>query len=66
MFCLFRNYRRGNKILLGFVAWNFALIIGTKYYYVWRNYTREKKWSVMTQEEKDIYLETTKDEGNKR
>ncbi|OBT72913.1 hypothetical protein VF21_07763 [Pseudogymnoascus sp. 05NY08] len=60
------NYRRGNKILLGFVAWNFALIIGTKYYYVWRNYTREKKWSVMTQEEKDTYLETTTDEGNKR
>ena len=38
----------------------------TKYYYVWRNHTREKKWSVMTQGEKDTYLETTTDEGNKR
>jgi hypothetical protein len=48
------------------VAWNFVLIIGTKYYYVWRNYRREKKWSVMTQEERDTYLRTTTDKGNKR
>jgi len=59
-------YRRGNKILLGSVAWNFVLIISTTYYYAWRNYKREQKWSVMTQEEKDSYLKTTTDKGNKR
>lgn len=30
-------YRTGNKILLGFVAWNSCVFIGAKIFYVWRN-----------------------------
>lgn len=59
-------YRKGNKILLGIIAWNFALIIGIKFYYMKRNSTREQKWNSMTQAEKDYYLENTEDKGNKR
>jgi hypothetical protein len=59
-------YRRGNKILLGILAFNIVFIIATKGYYMWRNATREKKWNAMSQAEKDNYLATTKDAGNKR
>jgi hypothetical protein len=59
-------YRRGNKILLGILAWNVVFIILIKYYYVWKNASREKKWNAMTPEEKINYLTTTKDKGNKR
>ena len=59
-------YRRGNKILLGILAWNFVLIIGSKFYYMWRNARREAVWSKMSQLEKTQYLTTTKDKGNKR
>lgn len=59
-------YKRGNKILLGILAWNVVLIIGIKAYYMWRNSSREKKWAAMTQAEKDTYLATTTDRGNKR
>lgn len=59
-------YRRGNKILLGLIAWNIVLIVFTKGYYMWRNSTREKKWNAMSVEERNIYLATTTDLGNKR
>lgn len=59
-------YRRGNKILLGILAWNFCFIIAIKFYYMWRNKTRDEKWNAMTQTEKDHYLATTTDKGNKR
>jgi len=59
-------YRRGNKVLLGICAYNFALFVGAKLYYVVTNKKRENIWKGMTKEEKEIYLETTKDEGNKR
>ncbi|KAI9744912.1 MAG: hypothetical protein M1818_001838 [Claussenomyces sp. TS43310] len=59
-------YRRGNKALLGIVAWNFVFIIAIKGYYMWRNASRETKWNAMTQEEKVQYLATTSDKGNKR
>ncbi|KAF9872030.1 hypothetical protein CkaCkLH20_10367 [Colletotrichum karsti] len=59
-------YRRGNKVLLGIIAWNavFAWII--KAYYMWRNKKREEIWGRMSQQEKDTYLATTTDEGSKR
>jgi len=59
-------YRRGNKVLLGIIAWNVVFIIATKAYYMWRNAVRERKWGAMTLEERDIYLQTSKDSGNKR
>ena len=59
-------YRRGNRILLGVVAWNITLILSTKAYYMWRNARREKVWGQMNEVEKKTYLETTKDRGNKR
>jgi hypothetical protein len=37
-----------------------------KVYYIWRNKSRDRKWNAMSSEEKDHYLRTTKDEGNKR
>ncbi|KAF4916860.1 putative transporter [Colletotrichum viniferum] len=59
-------YRRGNKVLLAITAWNavFAWII--KGYYMWRNKKRDDVWKNMSQQEKDNYLATTKDEGSKR
>jgi hypothetical protein len=59
-------YRRGNKVLLGLVAWNVVMTIFVKGYYVWRNKSREKIWNNMTAEQKDDYIRTTKDEGSKR
>ncbi len=59
-------YRTGNKVLLGIIGYNVVLIIAIKFYYIWRNSQRDKKWNAMTQEEKDQYLATTKDTGSKR
>lgn len=41
-------------------------MIATKFYYKWRNSQRDKVWNVMSSEERDEYLRTTKDTGNKR
>ncbi|KAF5613359.1 tartrate transporter [Fusarium tjaetaba] len=59
-------YRRGNKVLLALVGWNVVMTVFIKGYYIWRNKTRERIWSAMPDEERDEYLRTTKDEGNKR
>jgi hypothetical protein len=59
-------YRRGNKVLIAICAYNFALFIGAKVYYVSVNKRRERIWSSMSKDEKETYLQTTKDEGNKR
>ncbi|KAI3392000.1 hypothetical protein diail_6353 [Diaporthe ilicicola] len=59
-------YRTGNKVLLGIIAWTAVLIVAIKFYYKWRNTKRDKVWSVMTSEQRDEYLRTTKDQGNKR
>ncbi|RFU34462.1 hypothetical protein B7463_g1869, partial [Scytalidium lignicola] len=60
------RYKRGDRALVAISATNIALYILTKIYYVWRNKTREAKWSAMTEEQRLEYLATTKDEGNKR
>lgn len=59
-------YRTGNKVLLGIIAWTTFLVFAIKFYYKWRNDRREKIWSAMTLEQRDEYLRTTKDQGNKR
>ncbi|GAA5886078.1 hypothetical protein JCM6882_004256 [Rhodosporidiobolus microsporus] len=61
------RYHRGNTIILGIVAANLAIVYpGTWAYYKWRNGQKEKKWGVMSLEEKSHYLATTDDEGCKR
>jgi hypothetical protein len=59
-------YRRGNKVLIAICAWNFLVFIGAKVYYVWMNKKRERVWNSMNKDEKETYLETTTDKGNKR
>lgn len=59
-------YRRGNKVLIAITVWNFFVFIGAKLYYVSINKKRERIWASMNKEEKETYLETTKDKGNKR
>ncbi|MCJ1457122.1 hypothetical protein MMC28_007488 [Mycoblastus sanguinarius] len=59
-------YRTGNAVLIGLVCYNILLIISSKSYYMWRNASRNKKWSSMSEAEKAHYLQTTTDKGNKR
>jgi hypothetical protein len=59
-------YRRGNKVLIGICAYNFVAFIGAKLYYVYINKKREAVWSLMDKEQREAYLETTTDKGNKR
>ncbi|KAJ4368812.1 hypothetical protein N0V83_005894 [Neocucurbitaria cava] len=59
-------YRRGNKVLIGICTYNFTVFIGAKLYYVWVNKRRDALWDSMSNDEKETYLETTKDQGNKR
>ncbi|KAK3391150.1 major facilitator superfamily domain-containing protein [Podospora didyma] len=59
-------YRKGNRVLIGITIYNIVLIVLIKCYYMWRNSSRDKIWRAMSDDEKQHYLETTKDEGNKR
>lgn len=59
-------YRRGNKVLIAICVYNFALFIGAKIFYMAVNKKREAVWSSMSLEDKETYLATTKDKGNKR
>lgn len=45
---------------------NICLFLFTKVFYVVVNQRRAKIWDAMSKEEKENYLSTTKDEGNKR
>jgi Major Facilitator Superfamily len=58
-------YRTGNKVLIAITCYNILLFIGAKFFYVWRNSIREKRWAAMSQEERETYLATTTDKGNK-
>ncbi|KAG9781120.1 retrograde regulation protein 2, partial [Aureobasidium melanogenum] len=67
---IFRNddkplYRRGYKVLIIICAYNILLFIFAKFFYVWRNKVRDRKWNSMTPEEQRTYLATTTDRGNK-
>ncbi|KAI4743177.1 hypothetical protein E4T50_06466 [Aureobasidium sp. EXF-12298] len=59
-------YFTGNKILIGLVCWNICAFVGCKVFYVMVNKRRDEKWNAMTKEQKEHYLATTSDEGNKR
>ncbi|GJC78303.1 putative transporter YIL166C [Colletotrichum liriopes] len=59
-------YKRGNQSLLGIVCMNLVLYPLVKSYYVYRNKKRDKTWNGMSEAQRLAYLDTTKDEGNKR
>ncbi|KAF1948403.1 MFS general substrate transporter [Byssothecium circinans] len=59
-------YRRGNSVLIAIACWNMVMFVGAKVYYVRVNRRREAVWGRMSREERETYLETTTDEGNKR
>jgi hypothetical protein len=49
--------QRGNRNLIIICAVNiFVLYPGTRYYYMWRNAQREKKWKAMSDEVTDSWL----------
>jgi hypothetical protein len=58
-------YRTGNKVLIAITCYNMVLFVGAKLFYVWRNNIRDKRWRSMSQEERETYLATTTDTGNK-
>lgn len=60
------RYRRGNRALLSINVLNIGLYVFAKVYYVLRNRSRDRKWNAMTEEERQEYLATTRDKGNKR
>ncbi|KAK3719480.1 hypothetical protein LTR37_004338 [Vermiconidia calcicola] len=59
-------YFRGNKVLIGLACYNLCAFVGAKIFYVTVNKRREKQWTSMSKEEKETYLRTTTDKGNKR
>ncbi|KAK6204483.1 putative allantoate permease [Scheffersomyces amazonensis] len=59
-------YRRGNSQLFALSLTMFPIIIGTKFYYIYRNKQKDNIWNKMTTEQREDYIRNTKDEGNKR
>ncbi|KAF5312372.1 hypothetical protein D9619_002768 [Psilocybe cf. subviscida] len=59
-------YKRGNRVLIGICCMNIALYAFIYNFYRTINARRQKKWESMTVKEREYYLETTTDEGNKR
>lgn len=59
-------YHRGNRALIGFVVANLVAMWFCKAYYVWRNRQKERIWGAMSEEERERYLASGKDLGNKR
>jgi hypothetical protein len=59
-------YKRGNKVLIGICVLDIFLFLGVKLYYIQRNKYKTKFWELYSVEEKEHYLATTKDQGNKR
>ncbi|RCK57865.1 hypothetical protein Cantr_06728 [Candida viswanathii] len=55
-------YHRGNMQLFVLTLLAIPVILLAKGYYVWQNKRRDKIWNAMTEEEKDDYRNTTKDE----
>ncbi|KAK9467980.1 major facilitator superfamily domain-containing protein [Lipomyces arxii] len=59
-------YHRGNSVLIGIAAFNLVMYLVVQWYYAVRNKNRENKWKKLSDAEKEEYLNTTTDEGNKR
>ncbi|KAF1818375.1 phthalate transporter, partial [Dissoconium aciculare CBS 342.82] len=59
-------YRAGNAALIGIVVYNILVFAGIKVFYIWTNRKRDAVWNSMSDEQKEEYLQTTTDKGNKR
>ncbi|KAL2850665.1 putative MFS transporter [Aspergillus pseudoustus] len=59
-------YHRGNGQLIAINVATMATYALAKAYYIARNRWKRSKWNAMSEQEKVEYLETTKDQGNKR
>jgi len=59
-------YKRGLLQLWCITLSVIPMLILTKFYYIWRNKTKERKWNAMTEEQKADYRRNTTDDGNKR
>lgn len=57
---------KGNSALVAIAVYNVFLYLAVRYYYIWRNKTKERKWKQLSADEQTNYLETTTDEGNQR
>lgn len=53
-------------MLTGIVVGNLVLYGLTKAWYIYRNHSRAKIWDSWTLHQRDEYIRTTKDQGNKR
>lgn len=60
------EYRRAHRQLLLVCCMNLCIYTFTKFYYRWRNATRERRWAAMNENERLDYLTNTSDDGNKR
>ncbi|KAL1892983.1 hypothetical protein Sste5346_006663 [Sporothrix stenoceras] len=60
------RYLRGNRSLIIICISNIVLYLLVNFYYKWENFRRDKIWNGWTAEEREHYIKTTKDEGNKR
>nr|OQO28883.1 hypothetical protein B0A51_03210 [Rachicladosporium sp. CCFEE 5018] len=59
-------YKRGNSVLIAIACLSILLFLFAKFYYVFKNRSRARKWDAMSAEQKQDYLDTTKHQGNKR
>lgn len=59
-------YFRGNSVLIGIAVYNIVLMVAAKWFYVNVNKKRAAKWDSMSREDREHYLATTTDKGNKR
>ena len=59
-------YFRGNKILVAVVVYNLVIFLGAKRFYIYLNRRREAIWETMSKHDRQVYLATTRDNGNRR
>lgn len=59
-------YHRGNTQLIGIAFGGFGIAALSRFYYQFRNKQKDKKWQKMSEKERQDYITTTTDEGNKR
>ncbi|KAH7312541.1 major facilitator superfamily transporter [Stachybotrys elegans] len=60
------EYRRGNRVLVSIACMNIVVYLIAKGFYVWQNKRRATVWDAMTEDERQNYLQTTKDTGSSR
>lgn len=59
-------YTKGNHVILYITIANLVLWAFAKAWLMWRNKQKAAKWDAFTPEERDHYLSTTTDGGNRR